>query len=652
MKKIPSPEIIWRADGSPESKQFSDIYFSVEDGLAETRHVFHAANKLPEAWRGVSQFTIAETGFGTGLNFLATLALWQETRQPGQSLNYVSVEGFPLSRADLGRALAGWPELAPVAAQLLARYPAPHRGTHQIAFPHQVTLTLIEDDVLAALKHLDAEIDTWFLDGFSPSTNPDMWSPALFKQIARLSHTGTHFATFTAAGAVRRGLAAEGFDVQKVPGFGRKREMLAGHFIGPKKETADAPWYQRPKSHRPSDIAVIGAGVAGVSAAAALSRLGLRATLYEEAGVGAGASGNPAALFMPRMAVDESAEGRFHLAAYLHMERWLTSLDETSRSALFRPCGVLQIATNRAEGKRFEKIAARELLPPGHLQLIRAEDIMSFAGFDTGLPALFFPKSGVLTPSALLDFLKDDVDLHLASVAELICEDQKWSLMDKGGRQIGQADTVILANGPGLGGFAQTDWLPQEPVRGQISFLPKGQVQSQCPAIVAGHYLICHPDGSGLTGATYELGDIASEPLAPTATGHAQNLEALATALPSLAAALQKLAASTLAGRVALRAQVPDRVPFAGPAPDAAAYRQAYDRLRHGDRFAAYPPAPYLPGLYLFGGLGARGFATSLLLAEHIAAQIAGAPLPLPQDLGEAVHPARFIIRSLRKNLK
>ena len=651
MKKIPSPDISWRADGSPESQTFGDIYFSSEDGLAETRHVFLASNQLPEAWVDTEQYTIAETGFGTGLNFLATLALWNETCTANQKLNFVSVEGFPLSPDDLARALKQWPELASVADLLTSRYPEPFRGTHLLSFPNNVTLTLIEDDALAALQGLDASVDAWFLDGFSPSSNPDMWSDALFNEIARLSKEGTRFATFTAAGAVRRGLNAQGFAVDKVRGFGRKRDMLVGKFE--RRETAkpSAPWYQRASQTPHKKAAIIGAGIAGLSTKAALSRVGIAADVFDSTGMGSGASGNPAALFMPRVAVDASAEGQFHIAAYLHMQRWMEQLPTPDKSKIFRGCGVLQLARTPGDAKRFEAIAKRDLLPPGHLEFIPSSDLEGVAGFETGHPALFYPKGGVITPSALLDYLNSDGEVQPSCIQSIQKEGNQWSLFGADGALISQADTCILANGPGVSTFSQTSWLPLEPVLGQLSNLPPHALPTQPHALVAGHYLISHGDGTALTGATYEVRGAANASHEPTETGHRRNLDALADAVPAFADALGTLDPADLTGRVALRCQVPDRVPFAGPAPDHAAYLKGYDRLRHGDRFADYPPAPYHSGLYLFGGLGARGFATSLLLGELLAAQISGAPLPLANNMVEAVHPARFIIRALRKNV-
>lgn len=211
------------------SEHFDDVYFSADDGLAETSHVFIEGNGLPGAWQGQERFIICETGFGTGLNFLTAWSLFEETAEPGQKLDFVSFEKYPLSPDQIREALSVWREtLGDKTDRMLAHYPVALPGFHRIALSDRVTLTLVFDDVNEAMMRLEAEADCWFLDGFKPASNPEMWSETVFEQMARLSKPGTRFATFTAAGFVKRGLEGAGFAVRKVPGFGRKREMLVG----------------------------------------------------------------------------------------------------------------------------------------------------------------------------------------------------------------------------------------------------------------------------------------------------------------------------------------------------------------------------------------------------------------------------------------
>jgi tRNA 5-methylaminomethyl-2-thiouridine biosynthesis bifunctional protein len=224
----------WR-EGHPYSRLFGDIYFSQSSGIKETRHVFLRNNHLARRWQALvpgELFTIGETGFGTGLNFLCAWQLWRETMPEKARLHFVSTEKYPLGHADLGRAQAMWPELAALSKLLLSQYDAASSGTQQMSFDDgRVTLTLLLGDVRETLPQLHAVIDAWFLDGFAPARNPEMWQPELFGTIARLSSRGATFATYTCAGIVRRALISAGFEVEKVPGFGTKREMLRGTYI-------------------------------------------------------------------------------------------------------------------------------------------------------------------------------------------------------------------------------------------------------------------------------------------------------------------------------------------------------------------------------------------------------------------------------------
>jgi tRNA U34 5-methylaminomethyl-2-thiouridine-forming methyltransferase MnmC len=236
----PHSALEWR-DHQPYSAQFGDIYFSSDNGLLESEYVFLQGNRLAERWQAYArqrtkfEFTIIETGFGTGLNFLNSAKLWLETVSADATLHFISVEKYPLSLPDMTRALALWPTLAGLSSTLLTQYPTAMQDNSITLFKDRIRLSLLIGDASAQLKKLHNPADAWFLDGFAPSKNPDMWQAALFQEMARLSHPETTFATFTSAGDVRRNLLAAGFQVQKRVGFGKKREMLVGSFKGPAK---------------------------------------------------------------------------------------------------------------------------------------------------------------------------------------------------------------------------------------------------------------------------------------------------------------------------------------------------------------------------------------------------------------------------------
>ncbi len=224
----------WR-DGQPYSLIFDDIYFSTDDGLEETNQVFIAQNQLETRFKSleVEAFTIIETGFGTGLNFLVTSALWLTRAPQHAQLHFYSIEKYPLKIADLSRAHALWPQFSVISSELLNQYETLKSGTNQFSIAGgRIRLSLQVDDIALVLPQLTKKANAWFLDGFAPAKNAEMWTVDVFAHIARLSQANSTFATFTSAGLVRRGLQAVGFKVEKQAGFGKKREMLRGTFVG------------------------------------------------------------------------------------------------------------------------------------------------------------------------------------------------------------------------------------------------------------------------------------------------------------------------------------------------------------------------------------------------------------------------------------
>lgn len=226
--------IEWR-NGQPFASAFQDVYFSTDNGLLETDYVFLQGNDLVARWLDADfqTFNIAETGFGTGLNFLCAAKAWLATAPQQAKLHFISVEKYPLSFQDITTALNLWPQLNTVSELFLAQYEPLTNNAQSISlYKNRVQLSLLIGDATECFSQINDKIDAWFLDGFAPAKNPDMWQTELFQQMARLSKPSTTFATFTSAGDVRRGLINAGFEVSKRAGFGKKREMLTGRFIG------------------------------------------------------------------------------------------------------------------------------------------------------------------------------------------------------------------------------------------------------------------------------------------------------------------------------------------------------------------------------------------------------------------------------------
>jgi tRNA 5-methylaminomethyl-2-thiouridine biosynthesis bifunctional protein len=575
----------WTPDGQPRSRRFGDVYFSREDGLAETRAVFLQGCGLPDAWAGRRRFVVGELGFGTGLNIAALLDLWERTRPPGGRLHVFSVEADPVGPADAARALSRWPELASVVGPLLARWPGRARGVHRVELPEFCAiLDVAVMDAAEALAGWSGVADAWFLDGFSPALNPQMWSDALMRSVAARSAPGARAATFTVAGQVRRGLAAAGFAVAKRPGFGRKRERLEAVLAGAPQ--ADAAWPQ---------VAVVGGGIAGASIVRALGALGAEPVLFEAERSGAGASGNPAALVTPRL------DAGLGPAAELAARAFARAVDLYAQhpdAVIAR--GVLQLEATPRDAQRFARIAGSDLFEPGALVPLAAAAASARLG-EPASGALDQTTALVIEPAVVLRAWSGP--LRRARVAALRREGPSWTLLGPEGQPLAQADAVVIAAGQASAALAPG--LPLQAVRGQASWT----AAPETPVAAAwGGYAIPTRDGV-LFGATHDRDDPSSE---VRAQDHDRNRATLAGRLPGLAA---RLAARELTGRAAPRAATPDRTPLAGAL-------QA--------------------GLFVLTGLGGRGFSLAPLLAEHVAALVAGAPSPLSTRLADLVDPTRF----------
>lgn len=674
---LSSARLEWRADDSgdatPHSSAFDDVYFSRHDGRAETEHVFIKANRLAQRladWQRPRPFVIAETGLGTGLNVLCAWACFDAHAPARARLHLISTEKYPMTREDLARALSAWPELAERAGVLIRQWPEPVSGIHRLWLDHRVTLDLHFGDTVERLALLDGQVDAWFLDGFAPAKNPEMWSDALYQAMAARSRPGATFATFTCAGIVKRGLKAAGFSWRKLPGFGRKREMLAGEIAAPPadRRRRSTPWFSSPKSPpraKPSHrVAVIGAGIAGGSLAWSLARRGLEVDLYDHQGPGAGASGNPQGALYVKLAADTNHQSRCYLAGLLHSRRWLETLDPQQR--LWSPSGVLQLASTPREAKRQQRFLDQHPLPAS----VVAECDMTQAGQAAGRPVatggLDYPLAGWVRPDALCQRLASlpGVNLIRAEVLGLSQRHSGWELHVRdadGSERRTLADQVVIATATQANRFTQTAALPIQPVRGQISRLrlPDAAPLPQRVICTTG-YVMPPLDGQLTFGATFSPNDSDTE---LRQRDHAANLAELESLLPgylqdhvqshvdNLRETGGAVNADTLTGRASLRAASPDKSPYAGPVPDADAWRRDYaalakDATRLPESARQHPPGLW-SGLWISAAHGSRGLASAPLCAELIASRLCDEPLPLEAPLADHLHPGRRIIRDI-----
>src|SRR6266581_8106395 len=629
--------LAFAADGTPMSTAYGDIYHSADGGLAQARHVFIGGNDLPGRWRGRECFVVLETGFGIGLNFLATWQAWRDDARRCSRLHFVSVEKHPFSAGDLALLHTRWPELAALAGELRRHWPPLVPGFHRLHFDaEQVSLTLLFGEGSEQFRRLEARADAIYLDGFAPARNPELWSPQFLQTVTARAAPGATLATWSVAAALREGLAAAGWTLQLRSGFGRKRDMLMA-----RRDAGEA----HPAAPRRHAI-IIGAGIAGAACAARLAVRGWQVDLIERhAGPAREASGNPAGVLLPLLAKDDNIAARLSRACYLYALHTLRRLTESGSPPLWRPCGVVQVARD-AEHEALQRDAVARLgLAADFVSFREKAELAQVVGRAVALGGWHFPGGAWVSPPSLCRALIGSGGGRIASRfdAEASYIERSvdgWRVVDTSGATLAVAPHLILANAHAAARLVPQAELPLKRIRGQVSFLP-GTVLPGLSVVVCrqGYVTPAAPvggDGTALCclGATFDAGD--DDPL-PRREDHESNLRRLEELLPG---AGRELDAGRLDGRVGFRTATPHRLPMAGTLADANAATRREARLAELER---------IDGLHCLLGYGARGMVWSALAAELLAARLEGEPLPLETDLVAAADPARFRLRALRQ---
>lgn len=652
--KYAKPE--WR-DGQPYSSEFDDVYFSISGGIEETEHVFIQHNQLCERFQQLTDdnFVIAETGFGSGLNFLVCVNHWLRLTDATKTLHFYSIENTPFTPDDLARAQAAWPAFSEIAEELQQQYQVASVGFHRFdLFNGRVRLTLMIGDVLEMLQQAQINVDAWMLDGFAPGRNAQMWSSGVFAQLARLSKPGATFGTYTAAGSVRRGLIDAGFEVSKVAGIGAKRDMLSGCFTGcfngdtqsrvdQSRVDNEAPWFAHKSQHsRVKRASIIGAGIAGLTTAWSLVKRGYQVEVIDMGEQpGAQASGNPQGMIMPRLSLQDSADAEFYLAAYFYSLRCLQQLD--AEQHCWKQTGGIQLPSTPRIRKQIEQYPSDKAIA----EVLSAESASELSGISIDQAVHYFPLAACVYPEKLLarliDAMGDALALRLNSAVDSIeYTAGQWQLKSADARLITETDCLVIASAWQSKQFDQLDHLHLNPARGQISLLKASPASSKLmlPISYEG-YMMPAVDGLHVAGASFEMDDCDRS---LRLQEHQANIR---EANHWLGTGFSE--DDLLDGRASVRAVTPDRIPAVGPAPRESDYRQRYGELYKGKPAHTYSAAEYWPGLYVNSGHGARGFSSSFLCAELLAASICDEALPVSNRVRYALHPARFLIRSLKK---
>jgi len=602
-------ELEWTQSGAPQSKRFQDIYFNPEQGLEESRFVFLQGCGLPQNWLKKTTFTIAETGFGTGLNFLLTWAAWRSSYRAGQRLHYVSVEQYPLTAQQIRKALDRWPEFSPMLDQLLSQYAVEEPGFHRFHFDQDgVTLSLLIGEVSLVLEELEASVDAWYLDGFAPSKNPQMWSPEVFREIARLSALESRLATFTAAGAVRRGLAEVGFEMRKAPGFGRKRERLLGHFKTQTQKSRIPLWYRWQQSQPNRLGRIMGAGVAGRCIQHAFARRGIAIELTDSNAPAA--SANPAANVMPRLDQDHGWPSRLLLSAFQYARRhWLSQ-------NLYQPIGAVQLALGPEQAQKYRQTAKRL---PATCQFMCHDKLSEISGIKLEHDGLWYPHAGLV-----------DGQQMLSKFGKLYGSDKDLT-------------NPSLFWATGAAAAPKDSGVPLQYFRGRLTALqPTAQSTPLKTTIIADRYLTPALKGKHYLGSTFDRLSTVEDP----EDDDQRNLKPLLQFIPQM----DSIQAEMASGWTGIRCNLRDWLPVVGPIQNKQRFLQHFGFLRETERWPKDTERLQTHQFALLG-LGSRGFTTAPLMAELLASQILNEPWPLERTAALLLHPARFMARDMKRGL-
>ncbi|CAM4017409.1 MULTISPECIES: bifunctional tRNA (5-methylaminomethyl-2-thiouridine)(34)-methyltransferase MnmD/FAD-dependent 5-carboxymethylaminomethyl-2-thiouridine(34) oxidoreductase MnmC [Pseudoalteromonas] len=669
---IKNADIHFNHLGTPVANNFDDVYFSNDDGLAESNYVFYQQNDIPRRLQNHdrSHFVIAETGFGTGLNFLNTWLQFKthlanrqhdenkvQNQQNVNRLYFISFEKYPIKRSDLATALQAWPELALLSKQLLQNYPINLAGCHRLEFDNGcVVLDLYFGDVQESINNMAYNqlglIDAWYLDGFAPSKNPDMWQQSLFQRMVDISRNNATLATFTAAGFVRRGLIAAGFEVQKAKGYGRKREMLTGK-LAQANSTHSAPPYFANQASQLTNVAVIGGGIASSAALYSLAKRGIKSQLFcQDSQLAMGASHNVQGAVYPHLQAKNSPHSEFFAHSFLYAKRLYQQLTTNGYSFDHQWCGVLQHAVKQPLAERHLNIETKQLWPNALMHSVTPEQADEIAGVESGYAGVYFPLAGWVNPPQLVNALFEqaralsDIQSHFNCDIDTLEKTPNGWILKSEQAQFGPFSDVIICAGEHSDRFTQTKALPIVGVRGQVSHVQASEASKKLKTV------LCHKGyftpaylGKHCMGATFEKNSKSRE---VTEQDNVKNRDQLlnfyghcefATSLGEINSA-----------KAAIRCSFIDHLPMAGEWAEQTDYVTAFANLRLGKRYQYQPLQQPQQGLHILTGFGARGLCSAPLAAEHLIAHLNNEPSPLSERVSQAIHPARFLVRDLIRN--
>lgn len=626
--------VVELSDGKPYSPEFDDIYATRSGAFGQACAVFLSDGEIAARWRGQDTFTILENGIGLGTNFLATLQTWRNDPCRSDRLEYVALECFPVSAAQVLQFAA--PELTAEARELAAQWPVCIPGYHTLSFDNgRVRLILIFGDSQVCANRLSLQYDSLYLDGFGPEKNPRMWEKGLLRAFSRYAKEGATVTSWCTKGEVRRALTEAGFEIQKKPGFGKKRERLFGVMRARRTK----------QEHRKvQDVIIVGAGLAGANLAYSLSLQGIKARVVDASPVpGAAASALSWGILHPHFTRDDSPLSKMSREGFLLSRSRLKELQEKTSEHLFEPLGCLQMAHSDeifADWKNAQEHSLPFELPPEYGRLLLRQEASQVSAMPLKRGGWFFPMAGMARSGAYCRALIKASGVCYRGNTDVVAIRKKgarWQLLGQFGEVIDEAGDVVVCAANASSGLLKFPHLGLEALPGRITLLRDTDLTSlRCP--VSGEGYIAHlPDGYCGVGATYEL-----ERTGPWSEekAHENNLAKLDSLLTEAASVV------VTGGYFGIRAAGPGRLPVVGAS------------VNEADWLDIWRVAQHLPeddgqgieqGLWVLAGLGSRGLSMSALCAEILTSMMTGSAMPAEPSLVKTLAPSRYLRRQWLK---
>lgn len=673
------PKLSFQHDGTPYSEQFNDIYFDSEFGYQQSEDVFIHGNSINNRLQHANDsFVIAETGFGTGLNFLLTLQSYKELQlnDPDKNfgkLTFISIEKFPLSKAQLAKSLKALPQLSSFAELLLAQYPNLDDSdkVEEINgnfFNGNVSLKIIIDDAALGFSKIKANkyglVDAWYLDGFSPAKNPEMWSEQLFNQIGRLSKVQASIATFTVAGFVKRHLQRIGFRVEKKSYNGDREQILTGIF---QQDPNTTKGYQlRPTITKPQHVSIIGGGIASACAAYALTKQGIKVTLYcKDNALAQGASSNAIGALYPLLHQRQDDISSFYQQAFWRAKALYSDIAKQGFDFPHSWCGLLEIAYKESIAKRQDKFTELAAWPKELIHQIDAKQASKIANIALDNGGLFMPNAGWIAPQSLVKKtieaasatgrLKINTNIlveKIEQVQPIESQTQKeqihWRLLTNKGSF--DASVLIVCGGAEVIDIEFIKQLPFSSVQGQVTSMKTNSSINPLSTVIC-HKGYLTPTSSAsqhksihCIGATFNKNSTST---VATAEDDQFNLTMLDNCLPDLAKKINWTEQDISTSKARLRCMTPDHMPMVGAMPDIEKHTQIYPHLAKDKNWKYNQAAPVVNNLYVMMGFGARGLCSAPLAADILTADLCGTPYPVSNEMLFNLSPNRFVIRDI-----